>query len=101
MSLTTKQKMDALGNVLYGETKHDWELTVHHTLTEPTCPVANVQPEGMQSTRYACFADTVEEAIAASVNAAYREWVEERPGERMVPWSQDNCPIEKLLRARR
>lgn len=95
--LTTQQKMDALGEALYVLTGTDWELRVHHCLTEPTCPTAYIYPEGQKSSRYRCDRDTIDEAIAGSVDAAYREWIVRESIAPMVPWSESDDPIEQLL----
>ncbi len=52
----------------------DLELTVHHTLTEPTCPTAKIAfelPERAGTHVVAqCLGNTIEEAIARAVAVA-------------------------------
>lgn len=58
---------------LYTKTNLDWELVVHVTLTEPTCPTVIIRPEGGNSSRYRFDCDTIEEGIAKAVSAVHRE----------------------------
>jgi|TARA_Y100000310_G_C20650690_1_gene799262 metal-sulfur cluster biosynthetic enzyme len=74
MTEINHEKIEALGE-LYDKTGDDWTLTVHHTLTEPTCPTAVVCAEGSNAVRYRVDADTIEEAINRSVDLAHRELI--------------------------
>ena len=67
-------KMDALSD-LYEKTGKDWILQVSHILTEPTCPTASIYPENEPTDRYRADRDTIEDAINAAVDMAYRELV--------------------------
>lgn len=60
---------------LYSLTKDDWELIVHHTLTEPVCPTVIIRREGSNALRYRFDRDTIEEGIEAAVDAVHREVV--------------------------
>lgn len=66
--------MDRL-STLYALTGEDWELDLNHSLTEPTCPCAIIQPEGWNISRYRYDCDTIEEAITRACEAVYREVV--------------------------
>mgnify|MGYP006893684592 FL=1 len=81
MSQIDTARMDALSR-LFEITGKDWVLRVDHLLTEPTCPTAYVHPEGDPSDRYRADRDTIEEAINAAVDMAYRELV---LGEKITP----------------
>lgn len=74
-----------LRSSLYAKTKRDWQLTVHVTLTEPTCPTVVINEEGGKSSRYRFDRDTIEEGVAAAVDAVYREVI---LGEKVAP----ECP---------
>lgn len=79
------EKIRALGD-LWDRKKADWELYVSHCLTEPTCPTAIVRVEGSADNRYRADRDTIEAAINAAVDMAYRELI---LGEAIEP----ECPF--------
>lgn len=56
----------------WGEFKSDLILTVHHTLTEPTCPTARVEFELKHGGKLnvCCHGNTIQEAIDAALSAA-------------------------------
>lgn len=79
---------------LYSKTGMDWDLTITHCLTEPTCPCATIAPEGSNATRYSVVANTIEEAIAESAERVYREIILGQKIEPSFPFSNpdDNNP---------
>ena len=62
-------------SVLYSLTGEDWNIRIHHTLTEPTCPMVTIQPDGLNLMRYSSFADTIREGILQAAEHVYRELV--------------------------
>lgn len=70
-----EKKLKALGQALWEDTQEDWVLEVSAILTEPTCPQAVIRKEHGNSTHYLVFRDTIDEAIDATINLAYREKV--------------------------
>lgn len=58
---------------LYDITKDDWTLSISVSLTEPTCPVASIAPDGSNMTRYTYWGDTIEDAVNKAVEAVYQE----------------------------
>lgn len=90
--LTTDEMLDALG-ALYTPEYGDWVLTVHHILTEPTCPSASIAPEdwyernGPEFGGFQAMADTIEGAVAAAVLSAYSVLIQRLPFRPGVPWT--------------
>ena len=61
---------------LYSVTGRDWELRVHHSLTEPIMPTAIIGMENdNESVLFRADKNTIEEAIIAVVDMAYDEWI--------------------------
>lgn len=58
---------------LFAATGRDWELNLHHTLTEPTCPTAVITPEGWDIARYRCDFDSIDESIRKAVDLVKAE----------------------------
>lgn len=82
-----KVLMDALCQ-LWSLTHHDWDLTLHHCLTEPTCPSASVQPEGHDEfTLFWCSGDTIDEAIDGALFLAYSYVINGNEVPDMLPFS--------------
>ena len=75
------EKLLALGSLeLYSVTGRDWELRVHHSLTEPTCPTAIIGMENAfiddnESVLFRADRRTIDAAIIAVVDMAYDEWI--------------------------
>lgn len=73
------EKLLALESLrLYSATGRDWELRVHHSLTEPelSCPTATIGMEGdNESVLFRADKDTIDDAIIAVVDMAYDEWI--------------------------
>jgi len=63
---------------LYTVTKLDWDLSIHHSLTEPTCPTIIIKPEGSTITRYQahCDPNKFEESLQGLVNLVVAEIIE-------------------------
>lgn len=75
---TRDEIFKALGNFWtqeYGEL----ELEVHHTLTEPTGPMAVVKTEAEEGPCWRADADTIDEAIDIALAAAYVTLVQRKP----------------------
>lgn len=72
MSKEAEEAMHRLGE-LYSKTGKDWVITMHHILTEPVCPTVNIHPEDYPINKYAVHANTVDEAIIASCELAYKD----------------------------
>ena len=91
--LTTAEMMRALGS-LYTERFGDWHLSVSHSLTEPTCPTAVISAEDYEESEptpvFRVDADTIENAIAGVVYAAYVTLIERQPKPTTVPWTERN-----------
>jgi hypothetical protein len=86
--MTHEEKLNALA-VLYDRTEEDWELRVSHCLTEPTCPTAIISCENKEAKfqYWRADRDTIQEAIEAVVDLAYRALFEQSD-EIGVPWSE-------------
>lgn len=67
---TLKEMWDALGDCWTPEFG-ELELTVNHTLTEPTCPTAIIATEVEDGPRWRADQDTIDEAIYVVTAAAY------------------------------
>lgn len=67
----TLKKLDEL----YTLTKEDWVLEIHQIITEPTCPIVIIRPEGSDTMRFSVHRDSIEEGIEAAVDLVYREIV--------------------------
>lgn len=67
-----KEAMDKLADLFYA-TGMDWSLTVHHSLTEPTCPTVIIQADGLDTTRYRMDCDTIEDGVKQAADRVYRE----------------------------
>ena len=72
---------------LYSLTGDDWEILIHISLTEPTCPTVVIRKEDRNSTRYRFDRDTAEEGIAAAVSAVMREVVHGQTVEPECPFT--------------
>jgi hypothetical protein len=73
-ALVKLRALESLG--LYSVTGRDWELRVHHSLTEPTMPSAIIGMEDdNESVLFRADRHTIEEAIIAVVDMAYDEWI--------------------------
>ena len=85
-ALVKLRALESLG--LYSVTGRDWELRVHHSLTEPTMPSAIIGMEDdNESVLFRADRHTIEEAIIAVVDMAYDEWiVEGNIPEKEKPW---------------
>lgn len=55
------------------------ELTVHHTLTEPTCPTAIVRTDEDSGPSWRADCGTIEEAIFQAIAATYITLVLKKP----------------------
>lgn len=75
---TTEEMLDALGNC-WTEEFGELELTVHHTLTEPTCPSAIIATENKNGPSWRTDEDTIPGAISKAVTAAYITIIERNP----------------------
>lgn len=76
--MTFKEQVAPLRG-LYKVTGYDWDLTVHHTLTEPTCPSVFIKPFAAKDDKHAPAGerfdcDTLEEGIAAAVAWAKKKF---------------------------
>ena len=60
---------------LYRITGEDWNLRVHISVTEPTCPTAIIYPDGWALSRYRCDGDTIETAIIGAASMVFNEIV--------------------------
>lgn len=76
MSIDLKAICDDVAGGLWEATKHDWELSIHHCLTEPTCPTAVVRPEGWSINRYRVDCDTIEESLQKTIDLVKREVID-------------------------
>lgn len=87
---------------LYGATGVDWDLTIHHSLTEPTCPSVAINPEGMNLNRFRVDADSIEEGIETAVQMVFEQVILGLPGQSSAPWtnSDDAKWYEWLAKAR-
>ena len=81
-----KELLDSFDGV-YGTTGVDWELSLSHCLTEPTCPMAAVAPEGSNLLRYSMVADTVLDAILGALTVAHAELFLGEVAEGNMPFS--------------
>ena len=72
---------------LYKLTEEDWDITIHMSLTEPTCPTVVIRKEDSNSMCYRFDRDTVEEGIRAAVEAVLREVVNEEKIEPECPFT--------------
>lgn len=92
----TMSKLDKL----FSKTRMDWTLSVHHCLTEPTCPTVVIEPEDMHTARYRIDADSIEQGIAEAVERVYREVMLGQIIEPLAPFTNpnDKC-LESLLAA--
>lgn len=97
------QYLDRLSE-LYGLTGHDWELRISHSLTEPTCPIVSIAPDGSNTTRFMVHADTIQEGIEQASELVYREVVlgQSNPtGESPTPWTNsddEDGTIARIIR---
>lgn len=83
---------------LYERTGLDWVLTVHHVLTEPTCPTVAINPEGLQCARYRIDCDSIEQGIAEAVERVHREVVLGQVIEPLAPFtSPDDAKLSRWL----
>ena len=71
---------------LFVKTGCDWDITIHMSLTEPTCPTVVIRKEESNSTRYRFDRDSIEDGVRAAVNAVLREVID---GEKIEP----ECPF--------
>lgn len=101
--LSRKQLLDALGS-LYTPQIGDWELTLHHTLTEPTCPGATVKPENKHGSSFSGFmsiGNTIDQAIDGALQQAYDVLILRKGFEPGVPWTNrgDDAELAKIIHA--
>lgn len=77
------------------------ELTVSHTLTEPTCPTAIIGTEDKSGPCWRADADTIDEAINIATRAAYLTIVERKrkPMTFPAPDINENVTVAKFLAA--
>jgi hypothetical protein len=73
--------------VLYDKTKEDWYLNMSWCLTEPVCPVANIEPEGYNTVRFAYHMDSPIAAMVASIGAVHATMIDGKHVEPVTPWS--------------
>lgn len=102
-NLTRDELLTVLGS-LYTREVGDWELTLHHTLTEPTCPGATVKPENPHGSTFSGFmamGDTIEEAIHGALLQAYEVLILRKGFEPGVPWTNrgDDVELQKIIKA--
>ncbi len=101
MAVDLKTMMEALGSC-WTEEFGELELEVHHTLTEPTCPMAMVRTESREGVVYfRVDEDTIDAAIFGAVSAAYDTLILRKPKPSTVPWSDrgEDENLKKLLTA--
>ena len=87
--MTLKEMWDALGDC-WTEEFGELELTVQHTLTEPTCPTATIQTEIDDGPHWRADQDTIEEAIYQATAAAYLTIVRREPKPMTCPVTDFN-----------
>jgi hypothetical protein len=80
---------DALGDC-WTEDFGELELTVNHTLTEPTCPTAIIATESDDGPRWRADQDTIEQAIYTATLAAYMTIIERKPKPMTFPAPDSN-----------
>lgn len=101
--LNREELLSALGSI-YCPTIGDWEISLHHTLTEPTCPGATVKPEneyGSTFSGFVCIADTIDAAIDGALQQAYDVLILRKGFEPGVPWTNrgDDAELARILKA--
>jgi hypothetical protein len=90
MSETSLEKMwEALGEC-WTQEFGELELTVNHTLTEPTCPMAVIATESDDGPSWRADQDTIEQAIYTATVAAYMTIVERKPKPMTCPVTDAN-----------
>lgn len=73
---------------LYAITEEDWHVHINFSLTEPYAPACVITPDNRQnSTRYAAWGNTVEEAVNKAVDALYQEVILGKRGNHGAPWT--------------
>lgn len=73
---------------LYAKTGEDWQLTVTFSLTEPYAPLAQITCDSRpDSTRYAQWGNSVDEAVNLVVEMVLREIIEGKRGQHGAPWT--------------
>jgi hypothetical protein len=87
--LALKEMWDALGDC-WTQEFGELELTVNHTLTEPTCPTAIIATERDAGPRWRADQDTIDDAIYAATAAAYITIVRREPKPMTFPVSDSN-----------
>ena len=69
-----RKKLGHLGDRLWATSGDDWSLRINISLTEPACASANItSDENPKSMLYHRFADTWQQAVRNSVNAAIED----------------------------
>lgn len=101
--MTRDDLLKVLGR-LYTPEIGDWELTLHHTLTEPTCPTATVRPEYTEGCKFGGFVamgGTIDEAIDGALIQAYETLILRKGFEPGVPWTnfEDEPELERIIAA--
>lgn len=101
--MTRDDLLKVLGR-LYTPEIGDWELTLHHTLTEPTCPTAIVRPEYTEGCKFGGFVamgGTIDEAIDGALIQAYETLILRKGFEPGVPWTnfEDEPELERIIAA--
>jgi hypothetical protein len=87
--IALKKMRDALGEC-WTEEFGELELTVNHTLTEPTCPTAIITTESQDGPSWRADHDSIEEAIYAATAAAYITIVRREPKPMTFPAPDSN-----------
>lgn len=84
-----KEMWDALGKC-WTQEFGEIELTVNHTLTEPTCPTAIIATEDESGPRWRADQDTIDEAIYVATYAAYLTLIKREPKPMTCPVADIN-----------
>ena len=96
--LTRDEKLAVLNEGLnWNNEGGDWILEIHHILTEPVCPTANIRQEMKHTTKYMVHADTLDEAIDQCIDLAYRGEILKEPVRGNTPWTNpDDYPDGRM-----
>lgn len=83
---------------LYSLTGEDWEIEIHHCLTEPTCPSVFIRPEGWSLCRYRFDCSTIEEGVRRAVERVKTEVIDRKVVGHEFPVSNsDDSKFERWL----
>lgn len=85
-----KVKLEQISTALWDRTKTDWELSINHSLTEPTCPTAIIRAENNKLLKWQYWradCDTIDGAIDAVIDLAYRALFEDST-DAGIPWTE-------------